>query len=174
KDHLLGLVIDGKLMPDDRAGAEAEARSFLERAEAPEAGAEAEARSFLERAEAPEAGAVPGAVPPPAGPELLAPDPVSEAEQPARSPDGKREARAVTRRRSRSALPGDAAPDAMPQDRTLASTQTAARSRDSNFRSPAAHAAQGKRQNGRFPAETATDAAGRAGQEHASQRNDER
>ncbi len=29
KDHLLGLVIDGQLAPDDRAGAEAEARRFL-------------------------------------------------------------------------------------------------------------------------------------------------
>jgi poly(A) polymerase len=29
KDYLLGLVIDGRLLPDDRAGAEAEARAFL-------------------------------------------------------------------------------------------------------------------------------------------------
>jgi poly(A) polymerase len=35
KDHLLGLVIDGDLAPDDRAGAEAAARSFLLTMEAP-------------------------------------------------------------------------------------------------------------------------------------------
>jgi poly(A) polymerase len=29
KDHLLGLVIDGQLAPDDRANAEAEARRFI-------------------------------------------------------------------------------------------------------------------------------------------------
>jgi poly(A) polymerase len=29
KDHLLGLVIDGKLAPDDRAGAQIEATAFL-------------------------------------------------------------------------------------------------------------------------------------------------
>jgi poly(A) polymerase len=29
KDHLLGLVIDGQLANDDKAGAEAEARRFL-------------------------------------------------------------------------------------------------------------------------------------------------
>lgn len=33
KDHLLGLVIDGQLAPDDKAGAEAEARRFLAAAE---------------------------------------------------------------------------------------------------------------------------------------------
>jgi poly(A) polymerase len=33
KDHLLGMVIDGQLAPDDKAGAEAEARRFLAAAE---------------------------------------------------------------------------------------------------------------------------------------------
>ncbi|MGH2516582.1 MAG: CCA tRNA nucleotidyltransferase [Ktedonobacterales bacterium] len=90
KDHLRGLVLDGQLAPDDRAGAEAEARAYLQRVEAPEAGA------------------VPGATPPPAGPARLAS--AAEAEPPMRSGDGKRAARAATRRRSKSALDGASPP----------------------------------------------------------------
>lgn len=137
KDHLLGLVIDGMLSPDDRVGAEAEARAYLERVEAPDAG------KVLD--EAP---------PPPSGPARLASP--TETALPARASGSKREARAATRRRSRTALPGDVAT----QDRTLAQTLRAAQSRSSNHRAAARNTAS--------PAESATDAREPAAPEHTS------
>jgi poly(A) polymerase len=55
KDHLLGLVIDGDLAPDDREGAEAAARSFLLTMEAPAPVSELEAPTMrAEVSESPE------------------------------------------------------------------------------------------------------------------------
>jgi poly(A) polymerase len=115
KDYLLGLVIDGKLAPDDRVTAEAEARAFLERTEA---GAAAETDDG------------PGVVASSTGSEQVSVGPAAVA--PAQTADAKREARATTRRRSRSALPRDATS----RDGTLAKTLTAACRHDSNHRAP--------------------------------------
>ncbi|MGZ3678540.1 MAG: HD domain-containing protein, partial [Ktedonobacterales bacterium] len=89
KDYLLGLVIDGKLSPDDKATAEAEARAFLAAHEQPAENAQlAPTPDHASNAEAP-------ATPPTnAGATSLASD----------NAPSKRQSRAASRRQSRTAV----------------------------------------------------------------------
>lgn len=93
KDYLLGLVIDGKLSPDDKATAEAEARGFLAAQEQSAAHAQltAGAKSQSTRK-------TPSDAPSPAATNASSAAPVPT------SPSSKREARAASRRQSRTAI----------------------------------------------------------------------
>jgi poly(A) polymerase len=90
KDHLLGLVIDGQLAPDDRAGATEEARRYLAEHEQP-------------------------ATPP--TPAAASADAASQA-VPAPTPEAKRQSRAAARRQSRDALPASEPRPQTPQPPT--------------------------------------------------------
>jgi poly(A) polymerase len=85
KDYLLGLVIDGRLLPDDRAGAEAEARAFLLNMDSMDLMESRESKESREFTEAP-------AAPLPSTPPLPDPSP---------SESSRAEARALSRRRSK-------------------------------------------------------------------------
>jgi poly(A) polymerase len=116
KDYLLGLVIDGRLAPDDRATAEREARAFL--ALQPVEGAP------TDRDDGERNGTVPGVAPPPAeGQEM------------------RRATRAATRRRSTAGAPSAPAP--APTRVRSVTSRAASRGRDSNPTAPAPGASPG-------------------------------
>ncbi len=104
KEHLLALVIDGKLAPDDRASAEAEARAFIAAAERREASAAQElgrpvgsTDSLPANEECTLAGEAPAPVAALAAPENA--EVPLELDRP-----GKSESRAMMRRQSRAAF----------------------------------------------------------------------